>query len=116
MLRIRNAQILALQADGLLRWIIDSLVRAHPAEAGALGPVALRKLVAAAVDDGRAFGLELHCDLRAFSRVKLLLGSDIADDPGLAWAREYLDDWNPDRGECVVRLEEAVLRRRGERS
>lgn len=112
MLTIRPAQITVLEEDLLNRWIAEWLAELHPEETARIRRAGVRRLVADAIKRGRAFGLTLAEDLRSYACVRLLLGDGLETDPDLDWAREFLNDWDPDRGDRVARLEREILARR----
>lgn len=111
MLIIRDAQFRAFDEDLLRRFVLGALRESHAREVSALGVAAASDLVKHAVAAGRAFGLTLTDDLLRWTRLTLRLGAGFATDPRCGWVREFLDDWDPDLGARVVRLEQAVSER-----
>jgi hypothetical protein len=96
----------------LVTWIRTSLEQSYgSAVRRALNDGSLN--LESAVARARHLGLKLPEDILRFSRLTLLLGSDFERDPERNWTREYLEDWDPDVGERVARLEAEVLRRLG---
>lgn len=111
MLIIRDAQFRAFEEDILCRFVLGALRESHAREVAALGAAAASDLVTDAVAAGRAFGLTLTDDLLRWTRLTLRLGAGFATDARCGWVHEFLDDWDPDLGARVVRLEQAVRER-----
>lgn len=97
----------------LVRWIRTSLERSHASSVRrALNDRGFN--LESAVARARLLGLKFPEDILRFSRLTALLGSEFERDPEYNWTREYLEDWDPDVGERVARLEAEVLRGLGE--
>jgi hypothetical protein len=103
----------ALEDAMLMRWIRASLEQSHGSGVRrALNDESLN--LGSAVARARLLGLKFPEDILRFSRLTALLGSEFERDPEYNWTRDYLEDWDPDVGERVARLEAEVLRRLGE--
>ena len=94
------------------RWMGDLLREWHPDEMTNLPAESRIEVLDKAIVRGREMGLRYSEDILRLARVRLLLGSGFEQDPAMEWTREYLDDWDPDVGGRLVRLEAEMLRRR----
>ncbi len=111
MLIIRKEQLRSFEEERLRDWILESVLESRPPEIAALEADDLREVVFRAIAAGRSFGLHIPDDLLRWARLTVRLGADFRSNPRCAWVREFLDDWDPDLGARVVRLEEAALER-----
>jgi hypothetical protein len=110
MLSIRPIQLRILEDNLLHRWVAGELTNLAPAEMSTFSPGQLNALLNGAISSARALGLQLPVDLLAYAHIVLLVGP-LEDDPGLTWTKEYLDDWDPDIGARIARLQAEVVAR-----
>ncbi len=95
----------------LAQWIAASLLASMPRTLARLSTQTAAQLVRKAIAGGRSIGLRYDEDLLIFARVHLMLGSGFATNPSMRWTHAYLDDWDPDVGERIARLEAEAFRR-----
>lgn len=113
---IRDSQMRQLREAQLAQWIVAALRRSLPQAAAHVSTSDMARLAQNAISAGRELGLRYDEDLLLLARVHLLLGSNFATDPRIHWTQAYLDDWDPDVGERIARLEAEVSRRYAEAS
>jgi hypothetical protein len=109
---IRQEQMRVFEEAHLHRWLIAYLQSCYPIQTKDLGRRQLSEFITAATSRARLRGLQAASEIRKYVHVSFLLGPGFETDPGTIWARRILDDEEqPDPGERICALEEAVLER-----
>jgi len=111
MLRIRKAQMKALEKEQLEVQIRAHLAECFPQHCEALGPAGTREAVRYGIERARTYGFEAESDLCQYIDLMFLFGQDFEEAPELAWAGEILKDRSPESpGDRMRRLFEAAVR------